>query len=96
MDKALKVYTETGDVAAEFYSIEREGDKLIIDVKVLGAIRMGMIFPMGEVFKALRMTLCWGMVSFILLFPYFCLRRWFAPKGKEKSSLDFPLEGKKC
>jgi hypothetical protein len=41
--------------------------------KALGTMDMDMIFTPREFFNALRIGLCWGMISFILLLPYFSL-----------------------
>ena len=75
MKKGMKVYTETGGVATVFYSVRRQGDKLIVDSKVLDAIRMGMVFTPGEIFNGVKMALCWAVISFILLLPYFGVKR---------------------
>jgi hypothetical protein len=75
MKEGMKVYTEDGDIAAVFYSVQRKGDKLIIDGKALDTMRMDMIFTAEEVLKGLRMVICWQTISFVLLLPYFYLRR---------------------
>ncbi len=82
------VYTETGSVALIINSVRREGNKLVVDGKALGTMRMDMIFTLEEIFKALRLALCWGVISFILLLPYFSLThiliRWFkTSSGKD-------------
>ena len=71
----MKVYDENGEVVAVFNSVERKGDRLVVDGKALGYMRMDMIFTLGEIFNGLKMALCWGVISFILLLPYFSLRR---------------------
>ncbi len=81
------VYTQTGSVAVVIHSVRREGDKLVADGKALGTMRMDMIFTLEEVFNALKIALCWGVISFILLLPYFGLthifKRWLRiPRGK--------------
>ncbi|MFC2047474.1 hypothetical protein ACFLTK_04295 [Chloroflexota bacterium] len=62
-------------------SVKREGNKLVVDGKALGTMRMDMIFTLQEVFNALRIALSWGVISFVLLLPYFSLayafKRWF-------------------
>jgi len=75
MKNGVKVFNEDGEVVAVFYSVRRKGDRLVIDGKALDVMRMDMILMPREIFKLLRMTLCWGVISFILLLPYFGLKR---------------------
>lgn len=77
MAKSATIYTESGSVALVLNSVRREGDKLVIDGKALGEMRMDMIFTLSEIGKALRIALCWGVVSFVLLLPFFGLKRIF-------------------
>ena len=63
-----------------------------MDGKALGTMRMDMIFTLEEVFHALRIVFSWGVISFVLLLPYFSLayafKRWFKTakvKGKAKN-----------
>ena len=77
MAKETKVYDENGEVVVEVYSIKRKGDQLVVDGKALGVMRMDMIFTLEEIFNGLKMVLCWGVISFILLLPYFSLRRLY-------------------
>lgn len=72
-----------GEVVAAFYSVSREGDKLVIDAKALDVMRMDMIITPAQVLKGLRMLVCWPVISFILLLPYFALRRLVIRKGGE-------------
>lgn len=77
MAKETKVYDENGEIAVAFLSIKRKGDSLVVDGKALGTMRMDMVFTLEEIFNGLKMALCWGVISFILLLPYFILRRLF-------------------
>jgi len=73
-----------GEVVAAFYSVDREGDKLVIDTKALDVMRMDMIVTPSQVLKGLKMVFCWPVISFILLLPYFTLRRLTTGKdGKQ-------------
>ena len=74
MKNSVKIFNEDGEVVAAFYSVRRKGDRLVIDGKALDVMRMDMILMPREIFKLLRMTLCWGVISFILLLPYFGLK----------------------
>jgi len=71
MKENMTVYTSDGSIAFVFYSVRREGNKLIIDGKALDAIRMDMVLTFEEILKGLRMAVCRGMVSFIFLLPLF-------------------------
>ena len=77
MEKSATIYTETGSVALVIQSVRREGDKLVVDGKALGTMRMDMIFTVEEVLNTLRIALCWGVISYVLLLPYFGLRYIF-------------------
>ncbi len=72
-----------GEVVAAFYSVDREGDKLVIDAKALDVMRMHMIITPAQVLRILKMVFCWPVISFILLLPYFALRRLVAHKPGE-------------
>jgi len=83
MKEPMTVYTQDGSIAAEFNSVRRKGDQLIVDGKALGAMQMDMIFRLEEVLKGFKMALSWPLISFILLLPYFILRRCFSRKSAE-------------
>ncbi|MBA7562111.1 hypothetical protein ES708_03760 [subsurface metagenome] len=71
MKESMTIYTNEGGVAFVFYSVRREGNKIIIEGKALDAIRMDMVLTFDETLKGLRMALCRGITSFILLSPFF-------------------------
>ena len=75
---------KNGEVVAAFYSVSREGDKLVINTKALDVMRIEMIMTPTEVGKVLRMVFSWPVISFFLLLPYFSLRRSMTgkPVGK--------------
>jgi hypothetical protein len=73
--KKATVYTSNGSIALVLNSIKREGDKLVIDGNALGSMRMDMVLTPGEFFHAFKIALCWGLISFVLLLPFFGLRR---------------------
>jgi len=84
MAKGMKVYDQDDEVIAEFNSIERKGDKLIVDGKALGYMRMDMIFTLDEVLQGLKLALSWAVISYILLLPFFVLRHLFRKKPSKK------------
>ena len=85
MKDGVKVYNEDGEPIAVFYAVKRKGDKLVVDGKALDVMRMDMIFTSDEIFKAIRMALCWSVISFALLLPYFGVKRLFRRSPKESS-----------
>ncbi len=80
----VSLYDRNGEVVAAFYSVSREGDKLVIDTKALDVMRMDMIVTPSQVLKGMKMVFCWPVISFVLLLPYFALRRLTTGKsGKQ-------------
>jgi hypothetical protein len=80
MKEPVSLYDRNGEVVAAFYSVTREGDKLVIDTKALDVMRMDMIVTPAQILKSLKMVFCWPVISFILLLPYFALRQLVARK----------------
>ncbi len=76
MKRSVRAYNTEGTEVVEIYSFKREGDKLIIDGRALGVMRMDMIVTLVEVLNGLRMIFSWSFISFILLLPFFVLRHW--------------------
>lgn len=83
MNEPVSLCDRNGEVVAALYSVKREGDKLVIDTKALDVMRMDMIVTPAQVLKSLKMVFCWPVISFILLLPYFALRRLVAGKPRE-------------
>jgi hypothetical protein len=77
MGKGVRVLGEDGEVIAEFYAIKRKDNRLVVDGKALGVMRMDMILTSGELIKGTRIFFSWGVVSYILLIPYFLVRAAF-------------------
>ena len=77
MKPGVKAYSEDGNIVAEFYSVKREGDKLFIDSKALGVMRMDMVLPLEEVLRSFKVLVVWATVSYVLLIPYFALKKLF-------------------
>jgi hypothetical protein len=95
MGNSVKVLDQDGEVIAEFYAIKRQDNRLIVDGKALGVMRLDMILTPPELLKGFRMALSWGVLSYILLVPYFTLREAFrrcfrgsrqAVEGKKRGS----------
>jgi len=85
MNNGVKVFNEDGEVIAVFYSVKREGDKLVVDGKALDVMRMDMIFTSEEIFKGIKMALSWSVISFVLLLPYFGLKQILRRSPQEPS-----------
>jgi len=77
---SIKAYSDDGNVVAEFYSVQRKGDKLIIDSKALGVMRMDMTLPREEILRSLRLIFSWAVISYVLLIPYFAVKSLFGKK----------------
>ena len=86
MKRSAIIHTDSGSVALVLSSVRREGDKLVIDGKALGSMRMDMIFTLEEIFNAIGIALCWDVVSFILLLPFFWLKRIIKRGGRGSTS----------
>jgi len=74
MSNGVRVFNEDGEVIAEFYAVKRKDNRLIVDGKALGVMRMDMIFTSEELLKGLKVVFSWSVVSYILLIPYFTVR----------------------
>ena len=74
MSNGVRVFNEDGEVIAEFYAVKRKDNRLIVDGKALGVMRMDMIFTSEELLRGLKVVFSWGVVSYILLIPYFTVR----------------------
>jgi hypothetical protein len=83
MKEGVSAYTTEGEPIVTFYSAKREGDRLVVDVKVLDSMRMDIVFTVKEVFGGLKLALSWHVISFILLVPYFALKQCFCRKKAE-------------
>lgn len=82
LKRGIKAYTEDGNVAAEIYSLNRRGDRIIIDGKALGVMRMDMVLTLAEVLRGFKLLLCWAIISFVLLIPYFGMKRLLGRLGQ--------------
>jgi len=74
MENGVKVLDQDGEVIAEFYAIKRKDNRLIVDGKALGVMRMDMVLLPRELLKGVKMALSWDVLSYILLVPYFTVR----------------------
>jgi len=79
----MRIYTKDGDAIVEIYSIKRDGEKLVMDAKVLDAMRMDIILTLDEIFSGMKIMLR-GVIPYVLLVPYFGLRRLFRRLLKEE------------
>ena len=77
MSNGVRVFNEDGEVIAEFYAVKRKDNRLIVDGKALGVMRMDMIFTSEELLKGLKVVFSWSVASYILLIPYFTVRAAF-------------------
>ncbi len=97
MGNGVKVLDQDGEVIAEFYAIKRKDNRLIIDGKALGVMRVDMILTPPELLKGIKIVLSWGVLSYILLVPYFTLREAFRRcfRGSRKADGGEKVEGQR-
>lgn len=97
MGNGVKVLDQDGEVIAEFYAIKRKDNRLIIDGKALGVMRVDMILTPPELLKGIKIVLSWGVLSYILLVPYFTLREAFRRcfRGSRKADGGEKAEGQR-
>jgi hypothetical protein len=97
MGNGVRVLDQDGEVIAEFYAIKRQDNRLIIDGKALGVMRMDMILTPPELLKGFKIALSWGVLSYILLVPYFTLREGFRRcfKGSHEATADDKRESQR-
>ena len=74
MKDGMNVVNDDGEIAMVIYSLRREGDKLVMDGKALGTMRMDMIITSEEAVKGLGIALSWPVISYALLMPFFWVR----------------------
>ena len=89
MKEGVKGYTKDGEPIVTFFSARREGDKLITDVMVLDSMRMDINFTLKEVLGITKMVFSWGVISYILLIPYFALKHCLC-RAKVKKEDNLP------
>ena len=80
----MKVRSETGDIVAEFLSISRVRDKLVIDTKMLGSMRMDMVITPQDIIDGLKMLLSLDVMLYVLLMPYFGIKRLLTNNREHK------------
>lgn len=81
----MKIFTEDNEIAVEIEWIRRRGENLIIWGKVLGTMRIKMYLSPYELCKGLKMAIGWGILSYLLLLPYFILKSGLSRLIKVKS-----------
>jgi hypothetical protein len=74
--KSLKIYTQDGNEVLKVYSITREKDNLIMDCKVLDAMRMDVMVTPDEVFENFNM-LVKAILPYVFLLPWIAVKRLF-------------------
>ena len=81
--RVISLVDGNGEIAAAFYSVRREGDKLIMDTKALDVMRMDMIVTPSEALKIVKMVFSWPVISYLLLLPYFAIKQRTSQKPRE-------------
>ena len=79
--RSAKISTPDGNVVVEIYSVGRDGEKLVMDAKVLDAMKMDMVVTSGEVLNVARMILPVAIL-YMLLLPFWSLKRFIIKLDK--------------
>ena len=86
----MTVYNPDGTIASIFQGIERDGNKLVLKQLAWGQVPMDVIITPEEGLKSLGMGMSLGLLTFILLFPYF----YFSYRGEKKKKTAAPTPDK--
>ena len=86
----MTVYNPDGTVASVFEGIHRDGNKLVLKQLALGQVPMPVIITPEEGLKSLGLGMSLGLLTFILLFPYF----YFSYRGEKKKKTAAPTPDK--
>ena len=86
---SMTMYNPDGTVAAVFQGIKRDGNKLVLKQLALGQIPMDVILTPEEALKSMGLGMSTGLLTFILLFPYFYFS-YRGEKGKKAASAAKP------
>ena len=74
MSKSLELFTKDKTLAAEIKSVSRVGKDLVFNAKLLGTIDMDIYLDCDGLLKGIKMGFNWGVISYILLLPYFIIK----------------------
>jgi hypothetical protein len=71
---AFKFYSQDGTLVSEFFSVRKAGDRLVFRAKLMGAIHIDLHLKSEEIINGIKLALNWGVISYILLIPYFMIK----------------------
>ena len=74
MSKSLELFTKDKTLAAEIKSVNRVKDNLVFNAKLLGTMDMDIYLDCDGILKGIKMGFNWGVLSYILLLPYFVIK----------------------
>ena len=83
--KSLRIFTQDGNEVLKVYSITRDKDNLIMDCKVLDAMRMDVVITPDEIFNNFNL-LVKAIVPYVFILPFLGLKRLFKPRIDDKTS----------
>jgi hypothetical protein len=86
----MTLYNPDGTVASVFEGIKRDGNKLVLKQLALGQVPMPVIITPEEGLKSLGLGMSLGLLTFILLFPYF----YFSYRSEKKRKAATPVSDK--
>ena len=70
----MTVYNPDGSIASVFTGIKREKNTLVLQQLALGQLPMDVIITPEEALKSMNMGCSLGLITFIILFPFFLIR----------------------
>jgi hypothetical protein len=77
----MTVYNPDGTVASVFTGIKREKNTLILEQLALGQMPMPVVITPEEALKSAGMGCSLGLITFIILFPFFYIRHKMSKAG---------------
>jgi hypothetical protein len=79
--QTLKIFTSDGNEVLQVYSFTREGENMIMDCKVLDAMRMDVVVTPDQVFSNLGMLMK-AFIPYVFLLLWIGVKRLFKPLPK--------------
>lgn len=70
----MTLYNPDGTVASVFTGIKRDKNTLLLQQLALGQVPMPVIITPEEALKSMSMGCSLGLITFIILFPFFFIR----------------------
>jgi hypothetical protein len=79
-DRSVRILNDEGSVVMSIESIKREGNKLVIDGRLMGAWKSKMYITPDTILKLLKLLINPSLLFYILLFPFFIIKNKISSK----------------